>query len=88
MRITVAALLSVSVLTVGGVHAGSVAELAKANCIKAIMSSSAQVTRDQVAKFQFHADGSGYEMSGLDENHTQVSCKAAADGHVTWIFGG
>ena len=88
MKYTFAVLLAASAMSVCNAQAGSVADLAKANCIKAIMSSSAQVTRGQVAKFQFHGDGSGYEMSGLDENHNQVSCKAAADGHVTWIFGG
>ena len=88
MKYTLALLMAASAASVGTAQAGSVADLAKANCIKAIMSSSAQVTRGQVAKFQFHGDGSGFEMSGLDENHNQVSCKAAADGHVTWIFGG
>lgn len=88
MKYALALLLTVSILPIGAARAGSVADLAKANCIKAIMSSSAQVSRGQVAKFNFHGDGSGFEMTGLDENHNMVTCKAAADGHVTWIFGG
>ena len=68
--------------------AGGADALARANCIKALASSAAQVTRNEVAAFQFTKTASGYEMSGLDENHRPVDCKAAADGHVTWIDGG
>lgn len=88
MKYTIAFLLAVSACSVQLAQAQSTADLAKANCVKALMSSAAQVTRGMVAKFQFSQTGSGYELSGLDENHTMVSCKTAADGHVTWVYGG
>lgn len=88
MKYTIAILLAVSPVTFGVAYADSIADKAKANCVKAIMSSSAQVTRGMVAKFKFSKTGEGYELEGLDENRNMVTCKTAADGHVTWVFGG
>jgi hypothetical protein len=80
--------LALSPVTVDIAVAGGTDVLAKANCVKAIAESAAQVSRSDVAKFQFSKTGDGFELFGLDENHRQVSCKTAADGHVTWIDGG
>jgi len=88
MKYSVALLIAISALGTSAAQAGGVADVARDNCIKAIMSSSAQVSRGDVKKFQFNASGSGFLMSGFDENKRPVSCEAAADGHVVWIHGG
>jgi hypothetical protein len=80
--------LALSPITVDIAVAGGTDALAKSNCVNALAQSAAQVSRGDVAKFQFSKTGDGYELSGLDENHRSVSCKTAADGHVTWIDGG
>ena len=88
MKYTLALLVAAYAVSFSPVQAGSVADLARANCVKAIMAGSAQVTRGEVKNFQFVANGSGWSLSGPDENKHTVECLAAADGHVTWVHNG
>jgi len=88
MKYSIALLVALSVLGAQTAQAGGVEDVARANCTKAIASSAAQVSRGDIKKFQFTSNGSGFLMSGYDENHHPVSCEAAADGHVVWIHGG
>jgi hypothetical protein len=88
MKYIVALLLAASAVAVSPAQAATVADVARANCIKAIVESSAPVSRDAVKKFQFTSNSSGYLMSGRAEDNRAVSCEAAPDGHVVWIHGG
>jgi hypothetical protein len=87
MKYGLAFLLALSALPLTTASGSTIEALVVSNCVKAIMSSSAQVNRTQVKAFQLAKNGSGYAYSGLDENKHIVTCKAAADGHVTWIDG-
>ena len=87
MKYAFTVILAALIATAGNAHASSLADAAKANCVKAIMDCASQVTRGQVAKFQFHGDGAGFEMSGIDENRNMVTCKAGADGRAKWVYG-
>lgn len=88
MKYGVALLVAASIVSFSPVQADAVADLAKANCSKALVNSAAIITRSDLKSFQFNKTGSGYEMSGFDEARHPVSCEAAADGHVLWIHGG
>jgi hypothetical protein len=88
MKYIVSLLLAASAISASPVMAAGTADLARANCVKAIMASSAGVSRDALKKFQFNASGSGFLMSGVAEDGHAVSCEAAADGHTLWVHGG
>ena len=88
MKYVVALLLAASAISLSPVQAANIADLARANCVKAFMSSAAQVDRGMLAKFQFTKKGNGYSLSGMDQGRNMVECLAAADGHVEWIHGG
>lgn len=88
MKYGVALLVAASIIGSSPIRADATADLAKANCSKALVNSAAVITRSDIKSFQFKKTGSGYEMSGFDETRKPVSCEAAADGHVLWIHGG
>ena len=56
----------------------------RANCSVQILKSTA-ATRNDLKSFRVLKTGGGWEMTGLTEEGRTVVCKAAADGHVTFV---
>lgn len=65
-------------------YAGGVEDLVRANCTKQIVSST-DVNRNAIKSFSVRKSGSGYVMSGQNEEHQTVTCETADDGRVTWV---
>lgn len=70
--------------TAGPSSAASIEDTVRSNCTREI-SSSTDVSRNQIKTFRLIKTGDGFEMSGFNEENQTVTCKAAPDGHVTWV---
>lgn len=79
------AVLPLLLWTAGPSYASSIEDMVRSNCTREI-SSSTDVTRNQVKTFRLIKTGDGFEMSGANEENQTVTCKAAPDGHVTWVI--